>query len=125
MSESNNKATTEGKPDKDSASLKKQKDTKISKPWLMPLIVMLLIIIGGSYSGWQQYQKQQSRYAYDLEQLSAQVDKLTRAQKYQADDQQTQLDKLSEKHNKLKRNFAALLKSSGHIKNDWLLAEAE
>lgn len=126
MSESkDNQAATDQKPADKAAKPTKKKQVKKSQPWLMPLIILLLVVIGGSYAGWQQYQKQQTRTSYNFSQLSDQIDTLKRAQKYQSEDQQTQLDKLAEKHNDLKRSFAALLKSSGHLKNDWLLAEAE
>ncbi|MEJ2140893.1 MAG: uroporphyrinogen-III C-methyltransferase [Gammaproteobacteria bacterium] len=115
----------EQKADKKPAHPAQKKQSKKSSPWLAPLFILLLVVIGGGYSAWYQYQQQQSRNSKDIEKLTAQVDKLTRAQKYQSEDQQKQLDALTEQHNDLKRSFAALLKSSGHLKNDWLLAEAE
>lgn len=117
--------TTEQKADKKPAPPAKKKQARKANPWLMPLVILLLVVLGGGYSAWHQYQQQKSRTTSKLDALSIQVDKLQRAQKYQSEDQQTQLDKLTEQHNDLKRSFAALLKSSGHLKNDWLLAEAE
>lgn len=126
MSEKNDKpATVENKADKKPRPSAKKKPASKSSSWVIPLLILLLLVIGGSYTGWKQYQQQQSHTSYKLSQLSDQLDKLSRKQKYLGEDQQTQLDALTGKHNDLKRSFAELLKSSGHLKNDWLLAEAE
>lgn len=126
MSDSNEKkVSTENKTDKKPATQAKEKPAKSYINWVVPLVIIVLLVIGGAYSGWHKYQQQQILTDSNIARLSEQIDKVSRAQKYQGDDQQTQLDALVEQQTELKRNFASLLKSSGHLKNDWLLAEAE
>lgn len=126
MTESkDNQETKEQKADKKPAHPAEKQQAKKSTPWQTPLVILLLVVIGGGLSTWYQYQQQQTRTSQTIENLTGQVNKLERAQEYQSEDQQKQLDTLTEQYNELKRSFAALLKSSGHLKNDWLLAEAE
>ena len=94
-------------------------------PLVFIIIVLLLVLIGASYSLWQYSEKQQVSILNKFSSIDEQLDKLQRAQRYQSDDQQAQINTLDEKQQELKHSFSSLLKSSAHLKNDWLLAEAE
>lgn len=129
---------TEEKKDKDIAAEKKpapadtpvkktarRKHAKKHSPLTLIIIVVLLVVTGASYTLWQSNQKQQGDTLKKFGNINEQLDKLKRAQRYQSDDQQEQINELDEKQQELKRSFASLLKTSTHMKNDWLLAEAE
>lgn len=111
--------------DKPSKKTTGHKAAKKHHPVLTASIIFLLVI-GATVAGlWQFNKKQQSNLAHQFTAINEQIDQLNRAQRYQSDDQQAQLNTLDESQQELKRNFASLLKNSAHLRNDWLLAEAE
>ena len=99
-----NQPTTEKKAEKKTAHPAKKKRSKKSGHWIMPLVILILVVIGGGYSAWLKYQQQQNRTDDKISLLSEQVDKLRRAQDYQSEDQQIQLNELSDKQKELKQN---------------------
>lgn len=89
------------------------------------VIVLVLAIIGGGYEAWQFYTRQQSRYTHNINQLDSRIEQLTKAQRYQSEQQQLQLDALVNQQIAMRENFSNLLKDKQHLRNDWLFAEAE
>lgn len=116
------KKSDEKKPAKKAAARKPQKQ---HHPLLVFMIILLLLVAGAGYGIWQYVYQQQAAVNVKLNIVDQELDKLQRAQRYQSDDQQIQLNKLEEQQQQLARNFASVMKRSAHLRNDWLLAEAE
>jgi len=126
MSETENNTTPEAdnKPVKKTAKAR-HKHAKKPHPLLFAIALIIVVLLGTGYMSWQFFEKQRSKTDNQLTVVNQQLDKMQRAQRYQSEDQQTQINTLDEKQQELRRSFASLLKSRAHLRNDWLLAEAE
>lgn len=122
MTETQKNTTTDKKPSNKSA---KPTLNKKSYRQIFLIAVLLVVSILASYIAWYFYQQQQITQQQTFNGITKQLNKLKRAQNYQSEDQQSQLNALEVKQKELRLQFIQLLKNNDHLRNDWLISEAE
>ena len=87
---------------KDAAAEKKtvkktarHKHAKKHSPLTLIIVILLLVIAGVGYTLWKSNEKQQNITLNKFNTINEQLDKLQRAQRYQSDDQQEQINLMS------------------------------
>jgi len=89
------------------------------------ILVIMLALAAGIFYLWKEQQDHFSQSRTAFSQLRSNFDELNQQQQQQQQQLVEQLNTLNEQQSNLKDAFNSLLKTSSHLRNDWLLTEAE
>ncbi len=93
------------------------------------LFIMIFFVVlgtlGGFYLLWENQQKNIIREQLAQQQLKQQIDALKQQQQSSREQYQQQIEALKTAQQNLRTNLTKLVRNNTHLRNDWLMAEAE
>ena len=94
---------------------------------LLFIIIFFVILgtLGGFYLLWENQQKNSIREQLAQQQLNQQINALKQQQQSSSEQYQQQIEALKTAQKNLRTNLTKLVRNNTHLRNDWLLAEAE
>lgn len=93
--------------------------------FLFITFLIALVACGGVYYLWEQLQQGAVRQQLTITQLEQKLSQLTQQQQQQGAQLAQSLTDINASQEALRRNLTNLIRDNEHLRNDWLLAEAE
>lgn len=112
--------------EKHKTAAKKKTSKGAAAPFLAQLaLISAVLIAAGLFYLWMEQQDHVQTTQRSLAELGSGLESNQKTQQQALAQQQHALQTLQEQHNNLAESFASLLKTSSHLRNDWLMTEAE
>lgn len=105
----------------------KQKDTHRSSHVGLVTVIFFFVIAtaGGIYLLWQNLQQTSIKQQITTQSVEQQLETLKQQQKEFADQNKEQIESIHIFQENLRNNLTNIVRNSQHLRNDWLMAEAE